>query len=184
MKRAARFWEDGGVTSDVSAADPSLYQRLRHEFVTPESIYGTILVSALIVIVEDDESDFSLLVTVATSSFVFWIAHVFAATVANHGKRFGKEIPLGEALAHAVRHSAGLLTSAILPVLMLALGAFGVISESLAYDLALAVGVVVLVALGWLAFAERGARWYSCLLGGVVTGLLGLAVILLKAVLH
>jgi hypothetical protein len=153
---------------------------VRQEFVTPESIYGTILVSALIVLVEDDESDFSLLVTVAASSFVFWIAHVFAFTVAHHGRRGEKDMPLNEALGHAVRHSAGLLTSAIIPILVLALGALGVVDEDLAYSLALLVGVAILFVLGWLAFADRGARWYSCLLGGFVTALLGVVVILLK----
>lgn len=163
---------------------PSLWRRLRHELVTPESIYGTIIVSALIVLIEDDESDFDLLVSVAVTSFVFWIAHVFAATVAHHGKRNGVEIPLGDALAQAVRHSAGLLIAAILPIAMLSLGAFEVISEELAYLLALSVGVVVLFFLGLLAFAERGAKWYACLLAGFVTALLGVVVILLKASFH
>ncbi|MCS5718263.1 hypothetical protein N1027_08935 [Herbiconiux sp. CPCC 205763] len=162
----------------------SLYRRLRHELVTPESIYGTIIVSALIVIAEDDESDFNLLVVVAGTSFVFWIAHVFAATVAHHGKRGGIEIPLGEALGNAVRHSAGLLIAAIIPILVLALGAAGIVDEDLAYVLALFVGVVILFVLGTLAFAERGSRWYFCLLGGTATALLGVVVILLKAVFH
>ncbi|MGD8165785.1 hypothetical protein ACEXOS_001045 [Herbiconiux sp. P16] len=165
-------------------SEQSLYRRLRHELVTPESIYGTIIVSALIVIAEDDESDFALLVVVAGTSFVFWIAHVFAATVAHHGKRGGVEIPLGEALGNAVRHSAGLLIAAIIPIIVLALGAAGVLDEDLAYLLALFVGVVILFVLGTLAFAERGSRWYLCLLGGLATGLLGVAVILLKAVFH
>lgn len=179
---------NGAVTENAAAVAaskvPSLYRRLRHELVTAEAIYGTILIAALIVIVEDDESDFSLLVTVGTSSFVFWIAHVFAATVAHHGKLGATEIPLGESLAHAVRHSAGLLTSAILPIVMLALGAAGIIPEDVAYDLALSIGVIVLFVLGILAFAERGAKWYVCFLGGVVTAMLGVAVILLKALLH
>ncbi len=162
----------------------SLAQRLRHEVVTPEAIYGTILVTALIVLAEDGESDFSLLVVVVATSFVFWIAHVFAATVARHGKRGDTEIPLGQALADAVRHSSGLLTSAVIPVLFLALGAAGVLSEAVAYDLALVVGVVVLFLLGLLAFAERGSRWYWCLLGGLATALLGVIVIFLKVVFH
>lgn len=151
---------------------------------TPESIYGTIIVSALIVLIEDGESDFDLMVKVAATSFVFWIAHVFATTVAHHGRRHGREIPLGEALAHAVRHSSGLLLAAIIPVGMLALGAAEIIPESLGYLLALAVGIVILFALGVLAFAERGARWYSCLAAGAATALLGIAVILLKAIFH
>jgi hypothetical protein len=171
-------------TAAPSTPAPSLWRRLRHEFVTPESIYGTIIVSALIVLIEDGETDFDMIASVAVTVFVFWIAHVFAATVAHHGKRNGVEIPLGEALAHAVRHAAGLPISAILPISMLALGASGVLDEELAYLLSLVVGVVILTGLGVLAFAERGARWYGCVLGGLATGLLGVAVIMLKVVLH
>ncbi|WP_440710087.1 hypothetical protein [Herbiconiux sp. YIM B11900] len=172
------------MTDTTTEGSRGLYRRLRHELVTPESIYGTLITSALIVIVEDGESDFDLLATVAATTFVFWIAHVFAFTVANHGKRDGRDIPIGEALGDAVRHSSGLLLAAILPISMLALGALGLVSESLAYYLALLIGVVLLFVLGLLAFAERGARWYSCLVAGFVTSLLGVAVILLKAAFH
>ena len=176
--------ERADEVAEATAPTASLYQRLRHELVTPESIYGTIIVSALIVLVEDGESDFSLLVAVAATSFVFWVAHVFASTVAHHGKRDGVEIPLGEALGRAVRHSSGLLLAAIIPIGTLALGALGVLPEDDAYVLALFVGVAVLFALGWLAFAERGSRWFVCLLGAVGTALLGVIVILLKAFFH
>jgi hypothetical protein len=146
-------------TRPVAVAQPqNLYRRLRHQVVTPELIYGTIIVSAIIVLAEDDQNDFSLLVVVAVTSFVFWVAHVFASTVAHHGRRGGKEIPFGEALGNAVRHSSGLLLAAIIPVFILALGAAGVLTEELAYLIALFVGVVVLFVLGVLAFAERGSR--------------------------
>jgi hypothetical protein len=151
--------------------------------VTPESIYGTIIAAALIVVLEDD-NDFDLLVSVGTTTFVFWIAHVFAFTVAHHGKVGGNETTLGDALGRALIHSSGLLLAAVPPMLMLGLGALGVLSEGLAYLLSLAIGVVVLFLLGIMAFAERGASWYLRLAGGLVTALLGLAVIALKAVFH
>lgn len=167
-----------------AAAAVGLWRRLRHEFVTPESIYGTIIVSALIVLIEDGETDFDMIASVSVTVFVFWIAHVFAATVATHGRRNGVEIPVGEALARAVRHAAGLPVSAILPILVLSLGASGVLPERLAYQLALVVSIALLAGLGTLAFAERGARWYASIAGGLATGLLGLAVIMLKVILH
>ena len=67
---------------------------------------------------------------------------------------------------------------------MLTLGASGLIDENLAYRLALLTAIVLLTGLGVLAFAERGARWYACIAGGLATGLLGLAVIMLKVILH
>jgi hypothetical protein len=185
LSESAQPEQAGAATVPVPAPAPqNLYRRLRHQLVTPELIYGTIIVSAIIVLADDDQSDFSLLSVVAVTTFVFWIAHVFAATVAHHGKRGGKEVPLGEALGNAVRHSSGVLLAAVIPVFVLALGAAGILSEDGAYLVALLLGVVVLFVLGVLAFAERGSRWYFCLLGGLSTGGLGVVVILLKAIFH
>jgi hypothetical protein len=175
---------DHDATTDAPAARPSLRQRLRHELVTPESIYGTIIVSALIVVVDDGESDFKLMIGVGSTVLVFWLAHVFAFTVAHHGRRGGTELGVAAALGRALTHSTGLLLAAVVPMIVLGLGALGVVDEDSAYLGALWVGVIVLFLLGVLAFAERGARWYSCLAGGVATALLGVAVILLKAVFH
>jgi hypothetical protein len=175
---------DHDATTDAPAARLSLRRRLRHELVTPESIYGTIIVSALIVVVDDGESDFDLMVGVASTVLVFWLAHVFAFTVAHHGRRGDTQIGVGEALGRALTHSTGLLLAAVVPVGVLGLGAIGVVDEVSAYLASLFVGVIVLFLLGLLAFVERGARWYSCLAGGMATALLGVAVIVLKAVFH
>jgi hypothetical protein len=173
-------------TTIPAAAAPRLsrFRRLRQELVTPESIYGTILVSALIALAEENENDFDTMWVVVVTSFVFWIAHVFAATVANHGKRNGEEIAIGDAFSLAVRHSAGLLTSAMIPILFLALGAIDVIPTEVAYYMALTVGVVILFLLGLMALAERGAAWPVRIAGGLATALLGAIVIALKAYFH
>ncbi|MFB2554746.1 hypothetical protein [Herbiconiux liangxiaofengii] len=172
-----------GVAADARGGVLPLHRRLRAELVTPESIYGTIIAAALIVVLEDD-NDFDLLVSVGTTTFVFWIAHVFAFTVAHHGKSGTTEITLTDALGRALTHSSGLLLAAVPPMLVLGLGAAGVLDEGVAYLLSLAIGVIVLFLLGVMAFAEREAAWYARLAGGIVTALLGLAVIALKAVFH
>ena len=159
-------------------------RRLRRELITPELIYGTILVSAIIVIAEDGEDDLTLLTVVAVTSVVFWVAHVFAATIAHHEKRDGRGVPIGESLRHAMHHSLGLLLAAIFPVFWLTLGWAGALTEEDAYTIALLGGVILLFIFGALAFAERGRRWYWCLVAGLATALLGTIVILLKAVLH
>ncbi|MCS5717560.1 hypothetical protein N1027_05350 [Herbiconiux sp. CPCC 205763] len=161
-----------------------LWHRIRRQLVTADMIYGTILVSAILVIADEDEDDLSLLSVVAVTSIVFWIAHVFAATVAQHGKRNGKTIPLPVALREAITHSSGLLFAAVFPVVTLGLGVIGVLTEDAAYVVSLVGGVAILFALGAIAFALRGSRWYFCLVAALLTALLGVVVILMKAVLH
>jgi hypothetical protein len=160
------------------------YRSIRHAIVTPELIYGTIIVSAVIVVADDDQSDLDVFGITLATMLVFWAAHVFAVTVASHGMRNGREIGLGEAFKSAVSHSHGLLLAAIIPLLFLIVGALGLIEEYTAYYLSLAVGTVVLAVLGWMAFSDRGSGWPMRLLGAVGTAFFGIIVILLKALFH
>jgi hypothetical protein len=162
----------------------SRYARIRHRLVTPELIYGTIISSAVIAVADDDQSDLDVFGLTLATMLVFWAAHVFAVTVASHGMRNGREIPLPEAFRSAIDHSYGLLLAAIIPLLFLILGAIGLIEEYTAYYLSLSVGTVVLAFLGWMAFADRGSKWPIRLLGAVGTAIFGIIVIELKSHLH
>ena len=157
---------------------------MRHEFVTPEAIYGTVLIT-VIISTEQEQHDASVgLVLAALTAFVFWLAHVFAHTVARHGVRRGREVPLGLALREAVFHSTGFLTGPLAPLIVLALAPIGLLSDDVAYDSAQSVSLVVLFVLGALALAERGRRWFVCILGGLLTTGVGVLVIALELILH
>jgi hypothetical protein len=178
--------------SDTAETDPattatapaSRWERIRHALVTPELIYGTIISSAVIAVAEDDDSDFDVFVVTIVTMLVFWVAHVFAIAVANHGKRNGRIIGIGQAFRDGVHHSKGLLYASVVPLLFLVLGATGVLNEDTAYLVALIVGTVVLAVLGWMAFAERGSPWPVRVLGCLGTALLGLIIVAFKAFLH
>ena len=160
------------------------YQHIRHVLVTPESIYGTILVSALIGSAEDEDNNLDVLVSMLATVLVLWIAHLFAGAIAQHFKRDGKEIPVREAMRLSVKQSSGLLLAATIPSCVLVLGIVGTLDEIFAYYLALLMGTLVLGVLGWFAFAERGSRWYIRFAGACVTGFLGILVIVLKIIFH
>lgn len=166
------------------AEKQSRYHHIRHILVTPESIYGTILVSALIGSAEDEENNFEVLVSMLATVLVLWIAHLFAGAIAQHFKRDGEEIPIREAMRRSAKQSSGLLVAAIVPSFVLTLGAVGTLDEIFAYYLALFMGTLVLGFLGWFAFAERGSRWYVCFAGACVTAFLGILVIVLKIIFH
>ncbi|WP_374947259.1 hypothetical protein [Agreia sp.] len=162
----------------------SRWERIRLALVTPELIYGTIISSAVIAVAEDDDDDFDVFVVTFVTMLVFWAAHVFAIAVANHGKRDGRIIGIGQAFRDGIHHSVGLLYASIIPLLFLILGSVGVIDEDTAYLVALVVGTIVLGILGWMAVADAGRPWPMRLLGGIGTALFGLVIIIFKAVLH
>jgi hypothetical protein len=172
------------VLPTTAIVPSSRWERIRHALVTPELIYGTIISSAVIAVAEDDDDDFDVFVVTIVTMLVFWVAHVFAIAVANHGKRGGRVIGIGQAFRDGIHHSKGLLYSSIVPLLFLILGSTGVLDEDTAYLMALVAGTVVLAVLGWMAFAERGSPWPVRVLGCLATALLGLVIVAFKAFLH
>lgn len=166
-------------------AMPPSSQNFRTSIITEESVYGTILVSGMIVAsgayhASSIETFLSVLGTVV----VFWAAHVYAGTVAGHGVIEGDETTLPTAFKHSLRRSVGFLISAVPPCIVLLLGALRIVPDQLALWVALWLGVVILAVLGYSAFAVRKSRWQICVLGGLGTAAFGIAMILLKAVIH
>ena len=156
-------------------------QWVRDHFVTADAVYGLILYSALIAGVSDDHSEaLEVLVFAAASLIIFWGAHVFAGTVANHGAELG----LPAALWRALGHSSGMLYAAILPSLALLLGVFTLTSADDAVSIALLVATVVLGVLGFYAFSQRRRPVVIRILGGLGTALFGLLMILLNIIVH
>ena len=158
---------------------------LRASFVTEESVYGVILVSGMIVVAgaHGDSSWFTFW-TVTTTVLVFWAAHLYAGTVAAHGMDDHRMVGLGEAFRHAFRRSLGMLTAALIPALILLLGATHAVSDSVALWTALWVCVGVLAVLGFIAFRRRGATLLMQVVGSLATAGFGIAMILLKAFVH
>jgi hypothetical protein len=154
-------------------------------FVSASAVYGTILYSALIAVVStDDDTSLSVLFYSLLSLVIFWAAHIYAGTVANHGVKNGTEIGLRAAFRMAVAESSGMLWAAILPSVALILGGFGLLSYDVSVVVALWIAVVVLGVLGFLAFAQRRSRIVIRILGAIGTALFGLVMIVLNTAVH
>jgi len=180
---------DGGDASrEASGTEAPVEQReslVRTAFVTEESIYGVLLVSGMIIVAgSHGSSSWQVFWTVIVTVLVFWAAHVYAGTVARHGLAVGRVMGLREAFAESFRRSLGLLLSALIPSVILLLGALEVVPDLLTIWLALWAGVVVLAVLGFVAYRRRGAPLHLQLLGAVGTAAFGLVMIFLKAIIH
>ncbi|WP_378148283.1 hypothetical protein ACFJGV_08415 [Cnuibacter sp. UC19_7] len=184
---------EGAAVADPSSAPPApapasapvaaQRARLHHQFVTPEAIYGTILFCAVLAAAEDEVDDFQMMINGLLASLVLWFAHVVAMTVARHGSRDGRETGVRAAVTEGPHHSTGVLIGPAIPLLFLALGAFDLLDDELAYWLAIGSGVTVLVALGVLSCRERRVSWPLSLAGGLAAGAAGFLAVALKATL-
>lgn len=155
-----------------------------HTLMTEESIYGLILVSGMILLSGlHNDASFTVLLTVIVTVVVFWLAHVYAGTLARFsGRRGGGD--LGRAIASALGRSKGLLISAVFPIGVLTLGTLGVLDDFQAIWGALWMNTVVLGVLGWIGVARWSPSFWWRLASALTTALFGGFVIILKAIAH
>ena len=167
-----------------AAAEPSLAARIR-AVLSESAIYGVILVSALIIVTgQKSDTSWDTFLKVLGTVVVFWIAHVFAGVVSNLGMTINGDKSFGALLLYAVRHSSGLLLGALIPLLIILLGAAGVIADDTAVWVALWIDAALLGIIGYLAVARMTAKPWARSLGALVTALLGVAIMVMKALIH
>jgi len=175
----------GDAAAEGRRAPLTTNRLVRAAFVTEESVYGVILVSGMIVASGGhDASSWSVFWTVVVTVIVFWAAHLYAGTVAHHGLDHERVVGLREAFRSAFRRSLGLLASALIPALILLLGATKAVPDAFALWAALWSGVVVLAVLGFVAFRRRGAALPMQFVGAIATAGFGIAMIVAKALIH
>ena len=153
---------------------------------TGEGVYGLILVSGLIATASSAHAtSIRVLIFVAVTVAVFWVAHVYANVVASYGKvdGDGNRVTLMSTVSAAVRETRGMLVATLFPAAALLLGVFGVLHDTSANWLALWVCVGALAFLGYRAFRMLGAALHVRLLGACATASFGLVIIVAKAII-
>lgn len=165
--------------------DPGTGRQRWHEwfdtrFRTPAAIYGLIVYSSLLMITSDHYSDVTETIQASLSTLiVFFIAHVFAYTLADHGKH-----PFGRALRFALTHSAGMLYAAILPTIAMGIAGAQGLDASDSTDYAVYATMLVLGFLGYVAFMRTGRPQWVRILGAISLALLGAFVAILEYAFH
>ena len=155
-----------------------------HRVRTVATVYGQILtVSVVAALSEDAQADPSeIFGSVVLTMTVFWLAHAYAEAV---GLRLDRSDPLTFKEVWAVMAQEWPMLRASWPALLaLGLGWLGVLPARAAINLAIALGVLTLF--GWgLVIARRSGLSPLATVGAVaVNGAFGLAIVVLKAIVH
>ena len=144
------------------------------------AIYGLVVFASFITISSDHAANaWDMLDTAVWTLVVFFLAHVFAHTLTDHGER-----GLGRALRHAVEQGSGMLYAAVPATIALIVCGINGASVDDAYIASMWATVVVLAILGYVAYWRRGAHPVIRLLGAVGTAALGLIIVLLEYATH
>lgn len=160
------------------------HETLGHTLMTEESIYGLILLSGMILVSGmNNDASWVVLITVIATVVVFWIAHVYAGTLARFSGKFGGG-NLILAISTSVKRSRGLLVSGILPIAVLSLGTLDVIPDRSAIWAALWANTIMLGVLGYIGVARWSTNIWWRLASAATTALFGGFVIILKAFTH
>jgi hypothetical protein len=148
------------------------------------AIYGYILATSLVAAFseDDDYSTTEVAVSVFVTGLVFWLAHVYASLL---GERYAAGRRLTRSEIRAEFYAEWPLVQAFVPsIAVLLLGTIGLLSDDTAIWLAIAVGLAALLL--WSLEIGRRERLSPLELAvmALVNGLFGVAVVLLKVVVH
>jgi hypothetical protein len=139
-------------------------------------IYGTIIVLAVVVsgakAYPHDAARIAALV--AVTSVVFWLAHVYAHSLAHTVAR-NEHLSLSQ-FRHIARRESSIIGAAVPPVAALLLGAVGLLSTRVAAWAAFGVGLAVLVVQGFIYARIERLSWLGTV--AVVATNMGLGVAL------
>jgi hypothetical protein len=144
------------------------------------TVYGTIVVlAALTAGAHAYQNDlWRLIVIVAVTVLVLWAAHVYSDGI-GESLRIGRRLTVAE-LAAIVRREYSIPLAAVLPGVVLALGAFGLFNGRTALWIAVAIGVATLTLEG-LRYARLEQMSRIATIGSVTVNLtLGLVIVALK----
>ena len=149
-----------------------------------EGVYGLILASAVIAVspANDPLDAGRVALTVLATAGVFWLAHVYANLLgigASEGRALSRA-----AVADAMRVHWSLVEVVIPLVLVLGLGAIGILPDQAALTLAAIIALGELAAAGAYAAIRRGASPRATAVSAATALALGLVVVLLEVLLH
>jgi hypothetical protein len=149
-----------------------------------EGIYGLILATSVIAVSREYESSNAGLigVTVLVTGIVFWLAHVYARVLARsmESRRMLNRSEIREVL----RHDWPLDEVTAPLVLILALGAAGILPDKVAILVATLAALAELATAGAYAARMGGAPVRGTILSAAIAVALGGGVILLKVLVH
>ncbi|SDS59772.1 hypothetical protein SAMN04489834_1770 [Microterricola viridarii] len=172
-------WLDRAAQSSVRSVEA-----VAGVYATEYAIYGTVLVSALIAVGWNYDTDLEVFFFTLGTVGVFWLAHIYSAVVAVHGSPDAAHRKLWVLVLDSARHSIGMVLAMLVPAAFLLLSAAGVLDEYVGYYIALWAGVLTLAALGFWNSVKRRRGWPRRILNAAITASLGVGIIWLSAIVH
>ena len=161
--------------------------RLRHALLPRRnlagSVYGTILVSSVIVgLGQTGLTAGQMMATVAVTAMVFGLAHAWANALARSAS--DRQALAVDHLVEGIRHEWPMMTAIAPAIVALALAAFGVYSAKSGLWVAIIANTVLLFCWGAILRHRAEGTTFEAFMAGSTTAMLGVVLVALKAFVH
>ncbi|WP_129587268.1 hypothetical protein [Arthrobacter alpinus] len=168
----------------MATAKPQKH-KFHAQFFSESAIYGLITVSALIIVTgRYDITAYAMFLKVLLAVVVFWAAHFFANVVAHLSEAPDGAPRFKESFKYAMSHSVGLLLAAVIPLTIVLSGVLDLVNDDTAVWVALWVDVSLLALFGFLSSRSWTRKLHYRFGAALVTTLLGVGIVFLKALIH
>jgi hypothetical protein len=146
------------------------------------AVFGTITGAAVIAATSAHEDSLqTILIATSGTLVVFWLAHVYEVILEGH--HAGTKLTRNT-IWLAVLEELPVVEAPLPSVLLLALGALGVLGYDAAVNLALWLAAAQLVVWSVVAARRQKWSWVASAVFGAISGAFGIGIIALKALLH
>jgi hypothetical protein len=147
------------------------------------AVYGSILAAAVVASLDvGDVEARAMTESLGVTMLVFWLAHVWAEAIAD---RMHDARPYTwRRLRSAAAWHWPMVQAAVGPLIALALADLGVWTLDTGVTVALGISIAQLVGWGVAVGRRTFASWPAALLSGAFDGLLGVALVALKTLVH
>jgi hypothetical protein len=144
------------------------------------AIYGTIIGASVMASVEEHTPVAEVAEAVIVTLIIYWLAERWSVLLGTHLE--GEPIDWRHA-REVFAEGWPMVQASYVPLLVMLLASFVGASEDVAVELALLINVLNLLALGALAGRRAGLHGWGLLGAATFTGMLGVLLVILKAVL-
>lgn len=169
------------VPPATPAAPPGNWRGPRQGFLahTSRAVYGTIVATAVLAGTDatlDEWGPWHFLATLLITVVVLWFAEIYSDVLGDRSTD-----PLPTRIGRAADEHWAVLESAVPLGIPLLLGGLGVLDDTTAIWATLATAVVALGIWGGISAWQRGNGWPRTIGAGVMSALVGVIIIILKA---
>jgi len=169
--------------ADSASAQTSAASRLLPQENLAASVYGTILVSSVIVgLAQTDFTASMMMAALAVTALVFALAHAWSVALASSAE--DRQALSAGHLLDGIRHEWPMVEAVGPALVALALAVVGVYSAKTGLWVAIITNTALLFVWGGALRHRAAGTAMQCMAAGLTTASLGLVLVLLKALLH